>query len=221
MMGYKRIIDLSHRLIPGKEAFLLDLVSHNADEVVGHIKRRKDLWYILQDIHMSSHVGTHIELPYHHWKTGADASTFPIERLIGPACVLDFSHKRPYEIIERVELEKIPVQVEQGDIVFIQTGCDKFINSDKMYDRPVMSTEAIQYLIDRGIHCIGTDATGLELKGTDDQPNHQLLFKHNIPMVECATNLDALSKERFFVTILPLAIQGLDACPVRIIAFEE
>lgn len=221
LISYKRMVELSHVLRPGQEEFELRLETHNVEDVVGYIRRRDDVWYILQDIHMSSHVGTHIELPYHHWRSGADAASFPVERLIGQACVLDFSHKRPNEVIAASELNDCPVRVERGDIVFIRTGCDRFFRTDRAHDRPVMSTEAIQCLVDLGISCIGTDATGVELKGTDYQPNHQLLFRNNIPIVESATNLDKLSGPRFWVAILPLAVEGLDSCPVRIVAFED
>ena len=221
MVPYRRIVDLSHVLRPGAEEFLLRLDMHNVEEVATYIRRRPDIWYILQDIHMSGHVGTHIEMPYHHWREGADTARFPVERLIGPACVLDFSHKRPNELISREEVERNAVRVERGDIVFIRTGCDRTYRTPKAHDRPITTTEAVQFLIERDVHCVGTDATGVELKGTDDQPNHQLLFRNNIPIVESATNLDRLSDSRFFVTILPIACEGLDACPVRIIAYES
>ena len=218
---YSRIVELSHVLKPGQEEFLLTLETHNVEDVVSYIGRREDVWYILQDVHMSSHVGTHVELPYHHLKSGADAAAFPVENLIGPACVLDFSHKKANEVISLEELRDNPVDIRKGDIVFIRTGCDKLFRTEKAHERPVVSTEAIQYLVDIGVRCVGTDATGVELKGTDYQPNHQLLFEHNITIVESATNLDKLRNPRFSVVILPLAVEGLDSCPVRIIAFED
>ncbi len=220
MISYRRIVDLSHVLKPEQEEFLLRLETHNVEDVVDYIKRRDDIWYVLQDVHMSSHVGTHIEMPYHHLKNGADTAGFPLERLIGEACVLDFSHKKPNEVIERDEIADGAVEIGRGDIVFVRTGCDRLFRTDRAHDRPVVSTDAIRYLVDIGIHCIGTDATGVELKGTDNQPNHQLLFENNIPIVESATNLDKLTQDRFWAVILPLAIEGLDSCPVRIVAFE-
>jgi arylformamidase len=135
--------------------------------------------------------------------------------------VLDFSHKKANEVIEKAELEINPVKPLKGDIVFIRTDCDRSFRTERAHERPVMSTEAIQYLVDIGINCIGTDATGVELKGTDYQPNHQLLFRNNIPIVESATNLDKLENPRFSVIILPVAIEGLDSFPVRIIALED
>jgi len=161
LIRYRRIVELSHVLQPGREEFELRLETHNVEEVVDYIRRREDVWYILQDIHMSSHVGTHIELPYHHWRTGADAAAFSVERLIGEACVLDFSHKEPNEIITEAEIRDCPVKVRRGDIVFIRTGCDRFFRTERAHERPVMSTEAIQYLVGLGINCIGIDASPL------------------------------------------------------------
>jgi arylformamidase len=40
-------------------------------------------------------------------------------------------------------------------------------------------------------------------------------------MIESCTNLAAIGDQRVTVFILPLPIEGIDACPVRIIAFRE
>lgn len=34
---------------------------------------------------MNTHVGTHIDLPYHHSRDGLDAATFPLTDLVGNA----------------------------------------------------------------------------------------------------------------------------------------
>jgi arylformamidase len=47
------------------------------------------------------------------------------------------------------------------------------------------------------------------------------MFKNNIAMVESATNLSKIGDERALVIILPLPIEGIDACPVRIIAIRK
>ena len=70
----RRIVDLSHDLWPGKEEYGLDVESRFVDEVYPQYKRRADVWYILQDIHMSSHVGTHIEFPRHFEPNGLDSA---------------------------------------------------------------------------------------------------------------------------------------------------
>lgn len=221
-MRLGRLVELSHRLVPGREEFPLEIKTFNTDEVMHRIQRRADIWYILQEVTMGSHVGTHIEFPYHHVKMGKTAADYPLERLVRDCVVLNFSHKGKDEEISRSEIESCGVEIRQGDIVFIRTGMDRHWKTPQAHDRPVLSIDATKYLvIDVGIYCIGTDATGLEVRGRNDQPVHEILFTHDVAMVESLRGLEALASSRFTVFILPLMVEGLDACPVRVVAMEE
>ena len=216
------IVELSHKMVPGRENFRLELKNYPVEEIMSQVKRRKDLWYILGEINMSSHVGTHIEFPFHHLEEGQDASRFPLERLIGDAVVLDFSSKKAEEVITLDELKTRDKKIKQGDILLIRTDCDKFFRTEKWMEQPYITTEGVKWLVEeKQIKCLGTDAAGMEVPGTDYQPNHVFLFKNNIPMIESMTNLRLLQKERFLIIILPLPIEGLDSSPVRVIAIEE
>lgn len=221
-MKLGKLIELSHRLTPGNEEFKLEIETMNVEEVHKRTVRRPDIWYIIQDVTMSSHVGTHVEFPYHHLKTGKSAADYPLERLVGDAVLYNFTHKKKDEIITKSEILASGVDVRKGDIAIIYTGMQELWNTPTGHDRPCLSVEATKYLVvDVGIHCIGTDATGLEIRGTDHQPVHQLLFAHNVAMIESMTNLDKLSGNRFIIITLPLMIEGMDACSVRIVGFEQ
>lgn len=226
----RRLVELSHRMVPGQEEFPLEIVTFNTDEVMARsgrqsehrIERRPDLWYILQEVRLGSHVGTHIEFPYHHRRDGLSAADYPLDRLLGEAVLLDFSHKKKDEEITRQEVLDTGVEIRRGDIVLIRTDLHKLWKTPQGHDRPVLSIEATHHLVvDAGIHCIGTDATGLEVRGRNDQPVHELLFAHDVAMIESLTNLDQLRSTRFDLIVLPLKIEGLDACPVRVVALEE
>jgi len=217
-----RIVELSHRLVPGEEEFKLEIETFNAEKITPWIQRRSDLWYIIQDVKMSSHLGTHIEFPYHHLKSGKSAADYPVERLIGETVMLDFSHKKKDEEITRAEIESSGVDIHAGDRLFVRTDMDKLWKTEKGHARPCLSIDATRYLVEEcAIHCIGTDATGLEVRGRDDQPVHQLLFSHDVAVVESLTNLDKMTTNRFLTVILPLMIAGLDSCPVRVVAFDR
>jgi arylformamidase len=221
-MDLKNLIELSHILTPGEEEFVLEIETKNAEEVHKSTVRREDVWYIIQDVKLSSHVGTHIEFPFHHRKDGKDAATYPLQRMVGDAVLFDFTHKKKNEEITKKEIIDSGVEVRKGDIVIIYTGMQKLWNTPTGHDRPCLSVEATEYLVvDKGIHCIGTDATGLEVRGTDYQPVHQMLFAHDVAMVESMTNLDKLSGKRFTILILPIRVKGMDSCPVRIVALEK
>jgi arylformamidase len=219
--GISRIVELSHVMVPGEEEFPLELRTFNVEEVMPRIARRSEVWYILQEVRMSTHVGTHIEFPYHHRKDGKSAADYALERLIGDAVVLDFSHKGKDEEISTEEVTRAGADIRHGDIVLIRTDMHKLWKTPRAHERPVLSIAATQDLVKLGIHCIGTDATGLEVRGRDDQPVHEILFAHDVAVIESMTNLDKLTSGRFTIFILPLRVQGMDSCPVRIIACEH
>ena len=122
-----RLVDLSHLLFPGKEEYHLELDTHFTDELYPQYKRDQDIWYILQDMRMSSHCGTHIEFPYHHNRNGLDAGRFPLERLVGDAVLLDFRHKQPRRGGEpRGARSARGAGSRPGDSVLFHFGCARF-----------------------------------------------------------------------------------------------
>lgn len=223
MLEGKRIVDLSHDIYPGQEEYGLALESRFVDEIYPKYKRRADLWYILQTVHMSSHIGTHIEFPRHFDEHGMDAATFPLDRLIGPACVLDFRHKADDEAITLADLQAHDALIEKGDIVFLHTG--RFINHNQpaAHGRPYLAPEATRWLVEvKDIPVLGIDATGIEVKGTDYHPNHTILLKeHGRALIEAIGDMSRLHSKRFWVWILPLKMHGLDSCPIRLLAIED
>ena len=222
MRKHGRIVDLSHDLCPGKEEYGLDIESRFVDEVYPQYKRRADVWYILQDIHMSSHVGTHIEFPRHFEPNGLDSASFPLDRLIGPACVLDFRHKADDEAITLTEIQGHDELIQPGDMVLLHTGRSIYHNTPRAHGRPYLEPEAARWLLERkDMPVIGVDATGIEVKGTDHHPVHTILLKeHGRALIEAIGDLSQLRKNRVELWILPLKMHGLDACPVRLLAIE-
>jgi arylformamidase len=222
-MKGKRIVDLSHDMVPGQEEYGLEIESRFVDEVYPNYRRRPDVYYILQAVSMSSHVGTHIEFPRHFDPDGLDAATFPLERLIGPACVLDFRHKADDEAITLAEVQAYDGLIQPGDIVFIHTGRHVAHNTPRAHNRPFVTPEATRWLVEqKDVPVIGVDATGIEVKGTDYHPDHTILLKeHGRALIEGVGNLSQLHQQRFEVWILPLKMHGLDSSPIRLLAIED
>ena len=51
-------------------------------------------------------------------------------------------------------------------------------------------------------------------------PNHQHLFGRGIPLIESLVNLERLRASRFWLWAVPLPALGVDAVPLRVLAFE-
>jgi arylformamidase len=207
-----RIVDLTHVLQPGKEQYTL--------EVSRRVERQGAEGDIMSAVYMWSHVGTHVEAPLHFLASGSDTAGIPIERLMGPAIVLDFRHRQVNEPMSSDEL-RAAGDVQMGDRVLIMTGRHGQYRTAQSHDRPYLTEEAVRWLVeDRKINCLGTDSSGFEVRGVTHFPNHRLLNNAGVPVLECLTNLVELRCPRIFLIALPWPVVGLDACPVRAIAIE-
>jgi arylformamidase len=212
MVAKGRIVDLTHRLIPGKEQYALDLGRHN--------ERHGEEGDIMSTVYLWSHVGTHVEAPLHYLAKGSDTAGIPIEKLMGPAIVLDFRAKGLDEAITLEDVKKAgPIEV--GDRVMTMTGRHTSYRTPQSHERPYLTEEAVRWLVeDRKISCLGTDSSGYEVRGVEHHPDHLLITGAEIPVLECLANLTELKSRRFFLIALPVPVVGLDAFPVRAIGIE-
>lgn len=218
-----KVVELSHRMIPREEPFNLQTWVYDVN-VLGERgePHSPGTWYVSGDVSFSTHCGTHVEFPLHHVEGGMDASQFPLSNLMGEACVLDFTQKKAGDCMTLKEFKAYDSQIHEGDMVFLHTGLDKNWRTKDWEPYPYVACDALEWLIyEKKIIAIGTDATSLENYNLPDQPNHNLIFKNNLAMVESLTNLDKIENGRAFIIMLPLKIVGIEACPCRIVAVNE
>jgi arylformamidase len=215
-----KIVELSHELLPGHEEYHLELENRPVDAFLPGYPKPADAWYIMSDIHMWSHVGTHIEAPYHYIKNGADVASLSLQRLAGPCVLVDFSDKKVGEGITREELAARGSDIQTNDIVFIRTLSGNY-RTPQSHDRPYLEPQAVAWLVERGIGCLGVDCSGIERRGLPAQPNHEMLFSNGIPLIEHLAHLDQISVSRFFVIAVPVRVRGVEAWPVAVVALID
>lgn len=215
-MSKLRIIDLTHRLLPGEEQYTVEIKERGKP-------REAPTGDIMHDVHMWSHSGTHVEVPLHFYAGGKDTSDFPPDQFVGPAIRLDFRHKGVNEPITLADV-RAAGDVRERDIVILWEGRDRQYRTKDSHARPYLAEDAAEWLVrDRRIKLLGTDSSGFEVRGgARDHPNHHLFFKagNDVPVIECLTNLEAIPRDRFFFVGLPLPVKGLDASPIRAVALE-
>ena len=211
-----RIIDLTRTIEPteptAQRKFVVNI--HDAlQEIPGKIRPDGE-WYVMSDVELMNHVGTHIEVPFHCLKEGADLAQVPLSQLIGEAVILDLRAAEADGGVTEAQVRAAAEAaggVHAGDIVFGQMGPTQYF-----------STPGLEWLVDRKIKLMGVDSPGVELAHdtTHANVNHLLLFRAGIPLIENLANLDQLSRARVMVYALPVPVTGLDAFPLRVIAVE-
>lgn len=221
----ENIVELNHVLESGKENFPFESSFRDVVELDPNGNARahaEDVWYIESEVRMHSHVGTHVEVPFHHKFDGPDCAQYPVERLVGEAFVIDCTGKKAGDFITLEEIKRYEERLEQGDMILFYTGFDKKFHDPDWEPFPHVEKEAILWLLEKfNPPVIGTDASGIEVPDDDRQPNHTNCFENNTAIIESLTNLESVKEERITLFVLPLRMKRVDSCAVRVIAIRD
>jgi arylformamidase len=215
-VAQERMVDLTQVIQPTtpdvQRKFVVRI--HDALEEIPGKVRPEGEWYVMSDVDLMGHVGTHMEAPFHCLKNGADLSQIPLDRLGGDAVILNLVNAKAEGGVTLQQVQdaaKAAGGVRKGDIVFCRMG-----------PTPYFATAPLKWLVGQGMKLMGVDSSGVELADDKTQANvnHLVLFRAGIPLIENLANLDRVSRPRVKVYALPVPVRGLDAFPLRVIAVE-
>ncbi|HEX5414191.1 MAG TPA: cyclase family protein, partial [Chloroflexota bacterium] len=122
--SYTRVVDLTLPIVPGQGGRPFTIERHRTEELTPHVPVDHP-WYIMHKVATISHIGTHLEAPYHCFPDGRDLGSIPIEQLVGEAVVLDLSRLPEDSLVGTAELGQCIETaggVRRGDIVLLRTG---------------------------------------------------------------------------------------------------
>lgn len=216
-MGNLRIIDLTKLLDPETETRRCHLFRFNTGGRIPDFHTIMDL---------TSHLGTHVECPYHHNDAWKDVSAMPLDAFVGRALYLNFEDLPRNAYITPEALEKATAgKLHEGDIVLLDSPhkCPPFtpLTNTEKDGRLFVNRETAQWLCDHKVKCVGFgDGVSVESNNTDICAFHDVLMEKDITFLEVLKNLDLLHKDVFFMSFAPMYIRGLDSCPVRAYAIE-
>ncbi|WP_371779228.1 cyclase family protein [Streptosporangium subroseum] len=202
---------------------------------------RGPAWY-WNDISTGEHTGTHFDAPV-HWVTGKDGediSQVPVDRLIAPAVVLDFSAESAKDPDFLLEIGHVKAWEEangplpEGGWLLYRTGWDvhshdqeRFLNANETGPHtPGISVECARWLAEEtsiaglGVETVGTDAGTAH--GFDPPfPCHSFLLGAGKYGLTQLRNLDRLPVTGAVIVAPPLPIIGGSGSPVRVLALVE
>jgi kynurenine formamidase len=209
-----RIVDLTLPVFPGAPAFpgdpMCQFDPHNAVATAG---------YNVTRVCLGTHQGTHLDAPRHFFDDGATVDQLDLRRCVGPAALLDFSHKRPGDEIAVADLLPFEALARPGARLIYRLGWDRFFGEGRYFvDFPGLTVEAAQWLADRKIALIGSDAPGPNATAWAEV--HRPLLAAGVVIVEALAHLDQIASPTFYFVAAPLKLQGLDGSPIRAFAIE-
>jgi kynurenine formamidase len=230
-----RIVDLTHAI--DRDTIFWPTEKKTFELVQEHRGiTERGFFYAANRFCLPEHGGTHVDAPYHFAKEGKTVGALPIERMVGPAAVIDVSAKAAADADYTLQPEDVTAwearngKIAPGTIVLLRTGWssrwpDKraYLGDDTPGDAshlhfPSFGAEAVRLLIARGVSVIGVDTASIDNGPSQDFPVHRAAGAANVVGVENLTNLDQLPPTGAWVVALPMKIAQGTGAPARVIA---
>ena len=241
--GAVRIVDLTHPLTPDFPVMILPPEFGQCQpfrmEEVSRYDARGPAWY-WNNISMSEHAGTHFDAPA-HWVSGRQlpqgtVDALPLERLVAPVVVLDFSAQSAADrdfLLTRehvVAWEAEHGRIAPGQWVLFRTDWHKLVGTDAYLGMekdgahsPGPDADAIRFLVEErdiigfGTETVGTDA-GQGAHLSPPYPAHYILHGAGRYGLQCLANLDQLPPTGATLICPPLKIRDGSGSPLRVLA---
>lgn len=189
--------------------------------------------YFTRSFWMLEHYGTHLDAPAHFAPGKMTVEQIPVERLIGPAVVVDVrtqgaadaDYLAPAELID--EWENRHGQIREGSIVLLRTGWASRWPDSRRYRNqdaagrmhfPGFSQAAVEKCIRRAVSGIGCDTMSVDFGASQDFPVHRLALGTGLYHLENLSDLNELPENGAWLIVAPIKLEGGSGGPVRVFA---
>ena len=177
---------------------------------------------------LATHIGTHVDAPYHFHADGVTVDNMPLERYMGPALLLDLRQTAqsltPLSVADLLQAGGTPDAVRNQIVVLFTGWAAAESGGVRFYSQgPYLSNEGAAYLADNGVNAVAVDFPIDKHPATPqstihDFPVHRLLLGQGIPLIENLINLDQLAGREFELWALPIKLLDGDGAAARAVA---
>ena len=168
--------------------------------------------YLISDLHMSTHTGTHIDAPFHYLKTGDTIDTIPLSHIMGKCRVIDVTCAGT-----SITSHHLKGRLDGIHRLLLKTS----FSAKECFDEnfPSLTADAARLITGRDMKCIGIDSPSIESYNCDGTVHRELLSKGCI-IIELL-NLSNVREGDYTLVALPLPFAGLDGSPARVVLIEN
>jgi kynurenine formamidase len=229
-----RLVDLTHPFDaatvywPTARPFRLEPVAHGVTP--------GGFWYAANDVCAAEHGGTHLDAPIHFAEHRWTADEVPLDRLVGPAAVVDIAEKAAGDrdaLLTRADVEAAEARdgrLPDGTILLVRTGWsarwpdrERYLGSagsdpTRLHFPGVDGAAAAWLVTARRIRAIGIDTASIDRGPSADFRAHRALAEANVPIFENLTGLEGLPRRGAVFIGLPMKIRGGSGGPLRAVA---
>ena len=158
--------------------------------------------------HLDSHIGTHVDAPFHFLQNGKKIDAVSVDKFLGECIVIDLSDIKNRGIEKR---DLIKAEIRKDDIVILRTSNEYKKTFD--FNFVYLTETGAKFLASKNIKGVGINALGIE-RSQSDHGTHNALLGKNIEIFE-GLELSKINEGRYFFIGLPLKVKDGDASPIR------
>lgn len=207
-MAIKEIIDISMELNaetpewPGDRPFeyTLSVTKEQSGSVnIGELKT-------------STHMGTHIDAPFHYDDFGLKVDEMPLEVYLSTAQVFDVQG------LEIIGIKDFP-EPEDGVTAVLLKTCSWQDRKEFPKSWPIFSESIAEWMQEKGIRLLGVDVPSVDPENSKELPMHHSMNANSRYILEGIV-LDDIEPGVYGLSALPLKIKGAEGSPVRAVLFR-
>jgi arylformamidase len=172
---------------------------------------KKDAKYNLSRYSFSSHVGTHVDAPFHFIADGKTVDQLPLELLMGRARVVEVTSPR----IDEAALKEFDFTAD-ARVLFKTRNSYLWSQPGFVQDYVYITPGAARALVNQGIKLVGIDYLSVEKFGSDTFDTHLTLLGAGTLIIE-GLDLREIEPGDYELICLPMKIQDGDGSPARVI----
>lgn len=167
----------------------------------------------VSDIVTGTHIGTHIDPPFHFIASGYTVDQIPLDHLYGKAEVVDLTHVTAQ--VTSDDLKGIT-----SDIIVLKTRNSALWESSEFSkDYVSLDESAARWAVENHVKTIGIDY--LSIGSFDDGAGvHRILLGGGVTVVE-GLDLRKITPGTYILACLPIKIKDGDGAPARAILIEK
>jgi kynurenine formamidase len=184
------------------------------------LKERTDHGPQISQIHICTHLGTHVDAASHFIAGGKHIHEYPAQRFLlnGVVWQVPAQPNAPITVEDLKGLE-----VREGEAVFFATGWGERLEDPSYFAHPYLAEETCRWLVERGVSLIGLDFLTPDMppsmRGPGfNSPAHRTLLGNDVLIIENLTNLAQVGSSRVEIIAPPIYVKAqVEAAPARVL----
>jgi arylformamidase len=162
-------------------------------------------------IRFGSHTGTHADAARHFFDDGQPVDQIPLDRLIGPALLLDFA-----DDVRAIGAAELRAKNLKGhERILLRTRNSALLSQrDFVRDYTYLAPDGAEYLVDSGVEVVGIDYLSIEQFHSGHHRTHRTLLAKSVVILE-GLDLSTPPPGEYQLICLPLRIENCDGAPAR------